>query len=126
MEARPYPGLNIDNLPFFVPIATQAQGETLIHDWVYENRAVYYELLNKLGANITIIDEHRALISGATKLHATDIDAPPALRPSAIILISMLAASGKSILKNIYGIERGYENLVDRLKNIGARIERIN
>lgn len=126
IDARPYPGINIDNLPFFVPIAIQAKGKTLIHDWMYENRAIYYQELSKLGAKITQLDPHRVYIEGPTKLHQAVIDAPPALRPSAIILVAMLASSGKSVLKNIYGIERGYENLAKRLRLIGADIKRID
>jgi UDP-N-acetylglucosamine 1-carboxyvinyltransferase len=125
IDARPYPGINIDNLPFFVPIATQAKGETLIHDWVYENRAIYYVELIRLGGNIILADPHRVYIKGPVALKGSEIVSPPALRPSAIILVGMLAAKGQSILRNIYGIERGYENLVDRLKSIGAQIEKI-
>lgn len=125
LYARPFPGLNIDNLPFFVPIATQAKGKTLIHDWVYENRAVYYMELNRLGAKITLADPHRVFIEGQTKLKGAEMMSPPALRPSAIILAAMLGAKGKSILKNTYAIERGYENLVARLKKLGARIEQL-
>ncbi len=121
---RPFPGLNIDNLPFFVPIATQAKGETLIHDWVYENRTIYYAELNRLGARINLADPHRVFISGPSKLFGAEIICPPALRPSAIILVAMLAAKGESILRNTYSIERGYENLVERLKKLGAKIER--
>ncbi len=126
IHALPYPGINQDNLPFFVPIATKAKGKTLIHDWTYENRALYYKELSKLGAKITQVDPHRVFVEGPTKLHSATIDAPPALRPSAIILVAMLAAKGRSILKNIYGIERGYENLADRLQSIGADIKRNN
>ncbi len=121
---RPFPGLNIDNLPFFVPIATQAKGETLIHDWVYENRTIYYVELNRLGANIRLADPHRVFITGPSKLKATEIICPPALRPSAIILVAMLAAKGKSILRNVYAIERGYQDLVGRLKKLGVKIEK--
>src|SRR5690606_16079696 len=64
---RPYPGLNIDNLPYFVPIAAVAKGRTLIHDWVYEERALYYTEMRKLGVNITLADPHRAYIDGPTK-----------------------------------------------------------
>jgi UDP-N-acetylglucosamine 1-carboxyvinyltransferase len=123
---RPFPGLNIDNLPFFVPIATQAKGQTLIHDWVYENRAIYYAELTKLGARITLADPHRAYVTGPTKLKAGEIICPPALRPAAIILISMLAGRGQSILRNAYSIERGYENLINRLRHLGAKIEKVN
>ncbi len=121
--SRPYPGLNIDNLPFFVPIATQAKGTTLIHDWVYENRAVYYMEMNKLRANLRQADPHRVYIDGPTELRAADIDCPPALRPAAIILIGMLAAKGTSVLRNVYSINRGYEDLVTRLQGLGAKIE---
>ncbi|MFH1956250.1 MAG: UDP-N-acetylglucosamine 1-carboxyvinyltransferase, partial [Patescibacteria group bacterium] len=121
--ARPFPGLNIDNLPFFVPIATQTRGLTLIHDWVYENRAVYYMELNRLAANITLADPHRVIVKGPMKLKGAEMMSPPALRPSAIILVAMLAAKGKSVLKNTYAIERGYEDLCARLKKLGAEIE---
>lgn len=120
--ARPFPGLNIDNLPFFVPIATQARGKTLIHDWVYENRAVYYLELAKLGANIILADPHRVYIEGPTELRGAEVICPPALRPAAIILIAMLAARGTSILRNVYSINRGYEDICNRLNKLGARI----
>jgi UDP-N-acetylglucosamine 1-carboxyvinyltransferase len=119
----PYPGLNIDNLPFFVPIATQARGTTLIHDWVYENRAIYYMELNKLRAEIILADPHRVYIEGPTELKASEIICPPALRPAAIILIAMLGAKGTSVLRNVYSINRGYEDLASRLQKIGAKIE---
>ena len=68
IEAHPYPGLNIDNLPFFAVIATQAEGQTLIHDWIYENRAIHYKELDKLGANTNLVDPHRFYVNGKTKL----------------------------------------------------------
>jgi len=123
IHSMPFPGINIDNLPFFVPIATQARGTTLIHDWVYENRAIYYMELTKLRANIILADPHRVYIEGPTELRAAEVICPPALRPAAIILIAMLAAKGTSILRNAYSINRGYEDLVSRLKKIGAKIE---
>lgn len=122
----PYPGINIDNLPFFVPIATQAKGTTLIHDWVYENRAIYYMEMTKLGADIILADPYRVYINGPTELRATEVICPPALRPAANILIGMLAAKGTSILRNVYSINRGYEDLASRLRNLGAKIEVLN
>lgn len=122
VAARPYPGLNIDNLPFFVPIAAVAKGRTLIHDWVYENRAVYYTELNKLGANIELADPHRVYVNGRTRFSAADMTAPPALRPAVIILTAMLAAKGTSTLRNVYSINRGYEDLASRLNSLGADI----
>ncbi len=116
-------GINIDNLPFFVPIAAKAKGKTLIHDWVYENRAIYYLELNKLRANISLADAHRVYVEGPTKYKAAEVICPPALRPAVIILIAMLASEGTSILRNVYSIARGYEDLAARLKSIGAKIE---
>ena len=123
IHALPFPGINQDNLPFFVPIATQAKGVSLIHDWTYENRAIYYPELNRLGAKITLMDPHRVTIDGPSKLIAAEVVCPPALRPAAIILVAMLAAQGKSTLYNVYPIHRGYEKLEERLQSIGADIK---
>ena len=123
---RPFPGLNIDNLPLFVPILTQAEGRTLVHDWAYENRAVYYLELQKLGADITLLDPHRVWVEGPIKFKANEVIAPVALRPAVNILICMLAASGKSILRNISAIDRGYEDLYATLNKAGADIKLIN
>jgi UDP-N-acetylglucosamine 1-carboxyvinyltransferase len=126
IHSNPYPGINIDNLPFFVPIAIKARGTTMIHDWVYENRAIYFAELNRLGADITLADPHRVYVNGGTKLRAAQVVCPPALRPSMVILIAMLAATGKSILRNVYMINRGYEEIAERLNSIGADIKIIN
>ncbi|HRH25968.1 MAG TPA: UDP-N-acetylglucosamine 1-carboxyvinyltransferase [Candidatus Paceibacterota bacterium] len=123
IECRPYPGLNIDNLPFFAIIATQAEGMTLIHDWVYEKRAIHTKDIDKLGAETVLIDPHRLQIIGPTPLKAAEVICPPALRPAAILLIGMLAANGTSVLRNIYSINRGYEDLVSRLNSIGANVK---
>lgn len=123
LHSNPYPGINIDNLPFFVPIAIRAKGTTMIHDWVYENRAIYLTELNRLGADITLADPHRLYINGGTPLIAAQVVCPPALRPSVVILISMLGAEGTSILRNVYMINRGYEEIAERLNSIGADIK---
>ena len=123
LHTQPFPGLQNDNLPFFVPIATQATGRTLIHDWTWENRAIYFTELNRLGAQVTLLDPHRAMVEGPTKLRGAQIICPPALRPSATILIAMLAAEGQSTLRNIYSITRGYADIANRLRSLGADIE---
>jgi UDP-N-acetylglucosamine 1-carboxyvinyltransferase len=123
IEAHPYPGMNIDNLPYFVPVAAVAKGRTLIHDWIYENRAIYYTELNKLNANVQLADVHRAYVTGPTKWKAAEVICPPALRPAVLVLIGMLAAPGTSILRNVYSISRGYEDLATRLNQLGASIE---
>ena len=123
IHARPYPGLNIDNLPFFAVIATQVKGITLIHDWVYEKRAIYYTELDRLGASTNLLDPHRISITGPSHLRAAEVICPPALRPATIILVAMLGASGHSTLRNVYSINRGYEDIVTRLQSLGASIE---
>ncbi|MFA5750749.1 MAG: UDP-N-acetylglucosamine 1-carboxyvinyltransferase [Candidatus Paceibacterota bacterium] len=126
IHANPYPGINIDNLPFFGPIAIKAKGTTLIHDWFYENRAIYFTELNRLGANVTLLDPHRVYINGGTKLKGAQIVCPPALRPSMVILICMLASEGTSVLRNVYMINRGYEEIAERLNSIGTDIKVMN
>lgn len=120
---RPFPGLNIDNLPLFIPILTQANGRTLVHDWAFENRAVYALELQKLGAQVTLLDSHRLWVEGPIKFIPNELMSPPALRPAVNILICMLAANGKSILRNTYVIDRGYENLYAVLNSVGADIK---
>ncbi len=122
VHARPYPGLNMDNLPFFAVIATQARGTTLIHDWMYEKRALYLTDLDKLGGETLLADPHRIYIEGPSKLKPAEIMAPPALRPAVVLLVAMLSAKGKSILRNVYPINRGYEDIVGCLTSLGADV----
>jgi len=117
-----YPGLNPDNLPYFVPIACVAKGRTLIHDWIYENRAIYYTELTKIGAQVELADPHRLYVLGPTKFTRADVVCPPALRPASLLLIGMLSAYGVSTLRNIYTNIRAYEELAERLNSLGAHI----
>ena len=123
IHPMPFPGLNIDNLPFFAVIAAVAEGRTLIHDWVYENRAVHLMELNKLGANTTLLDPHRLLVQGPTRWRGYDLVCPPALRPAVCLLLAALAARGTSVLRDVYVINRGYADLPNRLNALGAHVE---
>ena len=123
LHSMPFPGVNMDNLPFLGLIATAAHGRTMVHDWSYENRAIYFTELSKLNANIELVDPHRVYITGPTKWKAADIITPPALRPSVVILLAMLAAPGCSTLRDVYSINRGYEDFANRLNTLGADIE---
>ena len=123
IHPMPFPGLNIDNLPFFAIIAAKAQGRTLIHDWVYENRAIYLTELSKLNVRNQLLDPHRIYIEGVTDFRPAEIVTPPALRPAVVIMLGMLAAKGESILRNVYSINRGYEDFARRLNSLGADIE---
>ncbi|HET7529092.1 MAG TPA: UDP-N-acetylglucosamine 1-carboxyvinyltransferase [Candidatus Saccharimonadales bacterium] len=117
-----WPGINPDNVPYFVPIAAVARGRTLIHDWIYENRAIYFTEMNKIGVNIELADPHRVYIQGPTDFTAADVVCPPALRPASLLLLGMLAAPGISVLRNVYTINRGYEDIAKRLNSLGAHI----
>ena len=123
IHPMPFPGLNLDNLPFFAVIAAVADGQTLLHDWVYENRAIYLTELNRLGAQVKLLDPHRVMIEGPTHFSGAEIVCPPALRPAVVILLAMLAAKGTSVLRSTYVIHRGYEDLAERLNQLGANIE---
>ncbi len=123
LHALPFPGINMDNLPFLGLIATVAKGRTLVHDWSYENRAIYFTELSKLNAQIELVDPHRVYITGPTRWKPADVVAPPALRPSVVVLLAMLAAPGTSILRDVYSINRGYEELAARLNSLGAEVE---
>lgn len=122
LHALPFPGINMDNLPFLGLIATAAKGRTLVHDWSYENRAIYFTELTKLNARVEMLDPHRVYIEGPTRWKPADIVAPAALRPTVVILLAMLATPGTSRLRNVYQIDRGYEQLAQRLNSLGADI----
>lgn len=122
IHPMPFPGLNIDNLPFFAAIAATATGQTLLHDWVYENRALYLTELNKLGGHVTLMDPHRVMVEGPTRWSGAEVVCPPALRPAVVILLAMLASKGTSVLRSVYVINRGYEDLARRLNELGANI----
>lgn len=122
IHPMPFPGLNIDNLPFFAVICAAAEGQSRIYDWVYDNRAVHLQKLSELGANVQLMDAHRLLVIGPTAWRGRKIDSPPALRPAVCILLAALAARGTTRLMDVYVINRGYEDLPQRLNKLGAKI----
>lgn len=123
IHPMPFPGLNIDNLPFFAVICAAAQGQSLIYDWVYDNRSVHLQKLSDLGANIQAMDAHRLLVIGPTKWRGRKIQTPPALRPAVCLLLAALAARGTTRLMDVYVINRGYEDLPQRLNKLGAKVK---
>jgi UDP-N-acetylglucosamine 1-carboxyvinyltransferase len=117
-----FPGLNIDHLPYFVPIAAVAKGRTLIHDWIYEDRPLMYTEMKKIGVHLELADPHRVYVEGPARFKPADMTCPSGIRPAVMILIGMLAAHGSSVLRNVYTINRGYEDLAERLNSLGAKI----
>lgn len=125
IESRMYPGIPSDLQAIFGVLATQAQGSSLIFDTLYEGRLKYIDELKKMGAEATILDPHRALISGPRVLTGTVVDSLD-LRAGATLVIAALIAKGESVLGNAEQIDRGYERIDERLRALGADIKRIN
>ncbi len=121
----PYPGFSSDMMQPFAVLMTQAEGTSLIHDWMYDARLKYVSELKKMGANIVVSDPHRVVIIGPSPLFGKEIYSFD-LRAGATLIIAALAARGRSVIDNIYQVDRGYETLDIRLSKIGARIERIS
>ncbi len=113
-----------DIQPQMTVLATQAEGTSLVHDWMYDRRLMYIDELSKLGANILLCDPHRALVAGPTKLRGKTIMSPD-LRAGVAFVLAGLIADGTTTIEHAELIERGYENLVDRLNSLGAKIERV-
>ncbi len=117
----PWPGFSPDLTSTAVVVATQARGTTLVFEKMFESRLFFVDKLVAMGAGIIQCDPHRVVVSGPSKLHGTDVISPD-IRAGMALLTAALCAEGTSIIRNVHQIERGYENLVDRLKSLGARI----
>ena len=124
VDTRTYPGIPSDVQAPFGVLATQAEGETLIHDSLYEGRFNYVKELQKMGAEAKILDTHQVLVKGPTKLKGKEIKSYD-LRAGASLIIAALLANGKTIIKDIYQVDRGYEKIEERLQKLGASIKRI-
>ncbi len=125
VQALPYPGFPTDLLPLIVPLLTQAKGKSLLHDPLYENRLNYIHQLRKMGADIEIVDPHRAFVFGPTELSGVSIESSD-IRAGACLIVAGLLAKGETIISNISQIDRGYERIEERLAKLGADIKRIN
>jgi UDP-N-acetylglucosamine 1-carboxyvinyltransferase len=119
----PWPGFPTDLASVMIVLATQASGTTLVHDWMYEGRMFFIDKLVGMGASIVLCDPHRCVVTGPTPLQGNTVYSPD-LRAGAALTIAALAASGHSEIHDIELVERGYENFVDRLAALGARIEK--
>ena len=124
IQSLPYPGIPSDLQSAFGVLATLARGSTLIHDPLYEGRLKYLEELNKMGAEIYFADPHRAIVNGPTQLYGQKLNSFD-LRGGAALIMAGLIAKGKTIINNIYQIDRGYEHIEERLQKLGADIKRI-
>lgn len=123
IDDSPWPGFPADLTSIMTVLATQVTGTVLIHEKMFESRMFFVDKLIAMGATITLCDPHRAVVSGPSKLHANELVSPD-VRAGMAMLIAASCAEGKSVISNIYQIDRGYENLEERLKSIGVHIEK--
>jgi UDP-N-acetylglucosamine 1-carboxyvinyltransferase len=125
IDDAPWPGFPPDLVSIVIVVATQIKGTVLIHEKMYESRMFFVDKLIGMGARIVLCDPHRAVISGPSKLHGSELISPD-VRAGMAMLIAALCAEGKSVIRNVYQIERGYEHLTERLSSLGAQINRVN
>ena len=124
LKTHEYPGFATDLQAPFTVLMTQAKGVSLIHETIFEGRLFYTDILNQMGAKITMADPHRVIVQGPTKLHARRLVSPD-IRAGIALAIAALIAKGESTIENIYQIDRGYEKIEERLQKLGADIQRI-
>ena len=124
IQALPYPGFQTDLIPVILPLLTQATGKSLVHDPLYENRLNFTQELRRMGADIEIVDPHRAFVFGPTPLRGVRIESGD-IRAGASLILGALIAKGQSEISNVYQIDRGYEKIEEKLQKLGADIRRI-
>ena len=121
----PFPGFPTDLLPLAVTLLTKAQGKSLIHDPLYENRFSYVNELKKMGGDVELVDPHRAFVFGPKKLMGINIESSD-IRAGAALVLAGLMAEGQTIVHNVSQIDRGYEKIEERLQKLGADIKRVS
>ena len=124
IDDSPWPGFPPDLTSIMTVVATQVEGTVLIFEKMFESRMFFVDKLISMGARITLCDPHRAVVTGPSVLHGEHLVSPD-VRAGMAMVIAAMAARGESVISNVYQIERGYENLVERLKSLGAHIERV-
>ena len=124
VQDGPWPAFPADLTSIAVALATQVEGSVLIHEWMFENRMIFTDKLVLMGADITMCDPHRAIVSGPSRLRGERVESPD-IRAGMAMLIAALCADGRSEIGNIRQIDRGYERIDERLRALGARIQRV-
>ncbi|MBA3872286.1 MAG: UDP-N-acetylglucosamine 1-carboxyvinyltransferase, partial [Anaerolineae bacterium] len=125
IKAQPWPAFPPDLMSIALVIATQCAGAVLFHDWMYESRFFFTDKLVRMGARITLCDPHRVLVQGPTALQGQSYITSPDIRAGMAILLAALGAKGQTRIFNIRQIDRGYERVEEKLRSLGANIERI-
>ncbi len=123
IKAQPWPGFPSDLSSIAIAFATQAEGTVLIHEWMFPGRMYWVSSLESMGARIVLCDPHRVVVVGPAQLYGSDLRSPD-IRAGMALLAATLCAKGRSIMSNVEQIDRGYEALDERLRALGAKIER--
>jgi UDP-N-acetylglucosamine 1-carboxyvinyltransferase len=124
IDDAPWPGFPADLMSIATVVATQCHGTTLMFEKMYESRMFFVDKLFSMGAHIILCDPHRSVVMGPAKLHGETLTSPD-IRAGMAMLIAALCAEGRSVIKNIGQIDRGYERIDEKLRSVGARIERV-
>jgi UDP-N-acetylglucosamine 1-carboxyvinyltransferase len=124
VQDGPWPAFPADLTSIAIALATQCSGSVLIHEWMFENRMIFTDKLVLMGADITLCDPHRAIVTGPSRLRGERLDSPD-IRAGMAMLIAALCAEGRSEIGNVRQIDRGYERIDERLRDLGAQIERV-
>jgi UDP-N-acetylglucosamine 1-carboxyvinyltransferase len=124
VQDGPWPAFPADLTSIAVALATQCSGPALIHEWMFENRMFFTDKLVLMGADITHCDPHRVIVTGPSRLRGERVESPD-IRAGMAMLIAALCADGRSEIGNIRQIDRGYERIDERLRDLGARIQRV-
>jgi UDP-N-acetylglucosamine 1-carboxyvinyltransferase len=124
LQDGPWPAFPADLTSIAVAVATQSEGSVLVHEWMFENRLIFTDKLVLMGADIVLCDPHRAIVTGPSRLRGERLESPD-IRAGMAMLIAALCARGRSEIGNIRQIDRGYERIDERLRELGARIERV-
>jgi len=123
ISVMPWPAFPSDLMSIAIVVATQSKGNVLFHDWMYEGRMYFTDKLSSMGAQIVLCDPHRCIVNGPSDLFSGNVDSPD-IRAGLALVLAALAADGKSIIRNVIQIDRGYERIDEKLRSLGANIIR--
>ncbi len=125
ISVMPWPAFPTDLMSIAIVVATQSKGAVLFHDWMYPSRMFFVDKLVSMGAQIVLCDPHRCIVQGPTRLYGEQLESPD-IRAGMALVLAALAAKGTSVIRNVAQIDRGYERVDEKLRALGARIQRVS